>query len=163
MRGTSRSSRTISKLKFGGSIAQQSHNTTRIIRIVHITPAEVIRTDPAHFRALVQKLTGRHSTHSSIKSKHKKLNLPVSPESHESTGLHHSQNPIDDLSNELGKREFMLYEDKFMASLPEIKQEPLDDERARLCHNLSGFFGGFEELDIFSSLLDSSFGLPDIH
>lgn len=48
----------------GGGISSASHSVAKrqpIIRVVHVYAPRLIKTDPANFRALVQKLTGNHA------------------------------------------------------------------------------------------------------
>ncbi|KAI0492387.1 hypothetical protein KFK09_026658 [Dendrobium nobile] len=43
------------------------------VRIVHLFPPEIIKTDPANFRELVQKLTGKPQKKKKKKKKKKKI------------------------------------------------------------------------------------------
>ncbi|KAH9293151.1 hypothetical protein KI387_041642, partial [Taxus chinensis] len=116
---TMMSSHVISKHYAGPASGIGSLQTSRIsptIRVVHIIAPKIIKTDRDNFRALVQKLTGKHSRRSSRKSKKKKKC---------------SKKIIDDddrfFLTEPGQTEFSCYEDQFTASLSQIKAESVKE------------------------------------
>eukprot|EP01018_Ginkgo_biloba_P032931 Gb_37467 [translate_table: standard] len=166
MLGTNKASHVISKL---GS--HQKISPT--IRIVHIFAPKIIKTDAANFRSLVQKLTGRPSGRSKTSgdrvSKAKKnrttaLGSSVSPtlESPQAAATDQSEERPGDLycAKQQEKTEFMCFPDQFFPRVPlaEVKTEILEDSGTNPFDNL---FGGFDDLDIFTGLINSAPALPD--
>ncbi|GLJ22446.1 hypothetical protein SUGI_0422500 [Cryptomeria japonica] len=147
MLGTSNSSHVISKFNAHAPCGtpptiQNTKMVAPTIRIVHIFPPKIIKTDPANFRALVQKLTGRHSHSPSKKPKKKKLRSPVM-----------NPPPMAGLSEDDSfcskQTECPFYQNP----VAEIKTESFGCDGINLCDNFAGFFGGFAEFDMFGSIL----------
>ncbi|GLJ22427.1 hypothetical protein SUGI_0422220 [Cryptomeria japonica] len=133
---------------------------TPVIRIVHICAPTMVNTDPANFRAIVQDLTGKHSSCSSKKFKQKKLNPTLSPQipvlSKKMLRVDHSDHEAltDDEEENLISMGLFCSEEQPNSPLPQIK---MDNDRTNFC----GGFGGFGEIDIFTALLGSIAMLPE--
>ncbi|GLJ22425.1 hypothetical protein SUGI_0422170 [Cryptomeria japonica] len=144
-----KSSHVISK---SNSLVQQINP---VIRIVHICPPTIVNTDPANFRAIVQELTGMHSSCSSKKCAQKKLNTAFSPTiPNFSKKMLRADNHSDDEEKNLLSRGLSCSEEQSKSPLPEVKME---NDRT----NSSDSFCGFGEMDIFTSLLGSITMLPE--
>ncbi|GLJ22447.1 hypothetical protein SUGI_0422510 [Cryptomeria japonica] len=153
-------------------MVQQSQRIAPIIRIVHIVPPKVFKTDPANFGALVQKLTGKHSTHLSRqsfkKSKYKKMAPIISHRRSDSSEhtmvslLGQDEFPADHFSglNQPLPKKSVSYEDQFVATSAQVKSESVEDS-LMWCDNFSGLFGEFDELDILATQMHSDSILPE--
>ena len=108
-----------------------------VIRVVHICPPIFVNTDAANFRTIVQELTGNHS----VCTTQKKLNPNFSEKI---------------VRDERDKEESWLSfgEEQSNSHLPDVKLE--NDQTSS-----SDRFCGFEEMDIFTALLDSIAMLPE--
>ncbi|KAH9302255.1 hypothetical protein KI387_013838, partial [Taxus chinensis] len=147
------------------------------IRIVQIFSPKIVKTDPANFRALVQKLTGRYSAGSSKKPMQKKPIPQVSPEQLDSIDFKRSvgqdRSPADHFHGSAvvddhffwknsAQNEFVWCEDQGVSPPAEINTEYLEEGGVKMRDNFSGFFGGFEEQDIFNTVMESQLMLPEI-
>ena len=128
-------------------IGRDSHVISKFkpkIRIIHIYAPEIIKTDAANFRELVQRLTGK-------------------PEDHEGRGNKSKSNttaPTKDPVNLRPKKTMILEEDEqeFLnlqngtRAKSEHEEEEVEDgiwRRSKSNEKLSGFLDGFSELDGF--------------
>ncbi|KAH9302257.1 hypothetical protein KI387_013840, partial [Taxus chinensis] len=168
MVGTSSSSHVISKFNAASSginppIIQQRSKMTPTIRIVHIFPTEIIKTDPANFRALVQKLTGRHS-HPSSKSPKQRLQTPTANQQRaDNDWRKNAAQPDYPATQQPRQGEYLHYQEQIVSPLTEMERELSEDERMKLWDNVAPYFtASGSELDIFTSLMDSRSILPEI-
>eukprot|EP01018_Ginkgo_biloba_P008152 Gb_40688 [translate_table: standard] len=111
------------------------------IRVVHVYAPKVIKSDPANFRSLVQKLTGKSSRKSKAsrdftkRSKEKKKISPKSPDS--AISLEINSKNSEDIDN-------VLCGDELQA-MPKMDQDPLMDSSDN--HNF-GLSQGLNDLDM---------------
>ncbi|XP_050228965.1 VQ motif-containing protein 17 [Mercurialis annua] len=128
------------------SMHRDSHTISKVkpkIRIIHIFAPEIIKTDVANFRELVQRLTGKPAAdHHQKSSKVKKQRLPIKQDHHHHL-LQHQQQLRTNLptaavmaGNNLGFRETVVKEEE-------------EEERMWNGANSGGFLAGFADLDGF--------------
>ncbi|GLJ22445.1 hypothetical protein SUGI_0422480 [Cryptomeria japonica] len=150
-------------------ISKASHvistSSTSIIRIVHVIEPKLIKTDPANFRALVQKLTGRHSKSSSRSSlKKSRKNMMNSSEiSYTGEQKGFSDDNLQPFCRQkAGQKDFLGYLGISGASFAQVKSESVEDSM-KTCDKFSRPFGGFAELDLLATQLDSGSMQSELH
>ncbi|GLJ22429.1 hypothetical protein SUGI_0422250 [Cryptomeria japonica] len=171
IRGPSKSSHAISKLNAASNGSTSINKITPTIRIVQIFAPTIVNTDPDNFRALVQKLTGKHSVSSSKKHPKKKINravCPRSPSSADSKNIPVSHSDFSHIPTvgqenldlkQAEASELLWYDDQFCAAPSETKRESVEEGEMMVGDYFSELYG---EQDILASLVESAFMLPEI-
>ncbi|KAI4333210.1 hypothetical protein L6164_018047 [Bauhinia variegata] len=124
-------------------IDRDSHMISKLkpkVRIIHIYAPEIIKTDVANFRELVQRLTGKPDDDTGGISKTMKP-----PTTKDLMNLHPKQMTIEE------EEEFLGLQNGKRVKSEEDKEEE-DDEiwrRSKSTEKLSGFLDGFSDLDGF--------------
>ncbi|GLJ22448.1 hypothetical protein SUGI_0422520 [Cryptomeria japonica] len=152
------------------AMTQHSQSIAPTMRIVHIIPPKVFKTDPANFGALVQKLTGKHSAllsrQSFKKSKQKKKN-PVMSARRSKSGyreklsyIGQDEFTVDHFSSNQPAKTKLLSQDEFVTTFAQVESESVEDSLT-WCDNFSCLFGVFDELEMFSTQMHSDSMLPE--
>ncbi|XP_061355022.1 VQ motif-containing protein 25-like [Gastrolobium bilobum] len=118
------------------------------IRIIHIYAPEIIKTDAANFRELVQRLTGKPEEEGGCGSKSKTA-LTKDPKD-----LH----PKKAVVMEEDEEGFLSQQNGIRVKNEHEEEEVEDDDickRSKSNEKFSGFFDGFSELDGFMEELSS--------
>jgi len=117
------------------------------IRIIHIYAPEIIKTDAANFRELVQRLTGKPEDHEKGGARSKSKTAP--------------QPSKDSMDLNLEKAMIMQEDEKDFLSLQNgvsVKNENEEEEiwrRSKSNEKFNGFLDGFSELDGFMEELST--------
>ncbi|EEF31659.1 conserved hypothetical protein [Ricinus communis] len=121
------------------------------IRIIHIFAPEIIKTDVANFRELVQRLTGKPAADQ--KGSKSKIKKPRRVDHHHQHHHHHHQ-PRTNLPAVVTKKV------EIRSGLGMVKKEEEEEEAMWNCANSGGFLAGFADLDGFIQELDEFSMLP---
>ncbi|KAE9584932.1 hypothetical protein Lal_00024232 [Lupinus albus] len=121
-------------------IERDSHVISKFkpkIRIIHIYAPEIIKTDAANFRELVQRLTGKPENEGGCGSKSKATPIKESMDLHPNKAMIMSENEevFPNLKNEI------------RVNNQEEKVEDYIWRRSKSNDKFSGFIEGFSELD----------------
>ncbi|XP_019425386.1 PREDICTED: VQ motif-containing protein 17-like [Lupinus angustifolius] len=137
-------------------IERDSHVISKFkpkIRIIHIYAPEIIKTDAANFRELVQRLTGKPEDKGRDGSKSKTIPTKYPMDLNPNKGM----NMIMEEEEEGGGEEFMNLQNGIRVKDQKEDQEVENDiwRRSKSIEKLSSFFDGFSELESFMEELST--------
>ncbi|KAG1327235.1 VQ motif-containing protein 17-like [Cocos nucifera] len=139
-----------------------SHAITKLkpkIRIVHIFAPEIIKTEPANFRELVQRLTGKPTK--STTAKKKTLPMTINGEALPRCKRFEVVGSQQENENSRGrdgvKRELELEEEE---EEEEEEEDVVVEKELRVENNTGGFFQDLGEIDSFLQGLGDLPSLP---
>lgn len=126
--------------KHSQTISKSSNNPPKI-RIIHIFAPEIIKTDAANFRELVQRLTGKPSS----SEKHSKKKKPtLIARDHHQDESHKPRNIIDQ------SKERVVMKKEQVGLCCNINDHVINSSS---CGSSGGYLGGFSDLEGFISEL----------